>query len=309
MTNFSLSPDGGTVGISGKGKFKVGGEIEHITPFYDLKKLTRVGVPIKSGGPGIISNGGNTAMYRDGLSKIVAHDIKTGKQTDAVEYNEKDYNKSFHAYSPDGTLLVTSDKTRLTFRPWPASGKPLEVDTKAPILALSQVFQQGTRVATILGEGTGAVIRVWDTKTGQAVDELPLNRPPQTGGFAAERLLVAEDGKTTIVVKPGGGEEIWDLSSKKKSSWAVPTATTVQPVSGGLMSYKQLELKIEGTATQTNEMIAVADAQTGDIVQKLALPKEIKSTLNLYYASSADGKRFVAVCDDTHRIYIWDLPK
>jgi WD40 repeat protein len=306
VTGFSLSPDGSTAGIAGKGKLKVGAPVDHITPFYDLNKLAKVGVPIKSNGPGTISNGGNTAVYRDIDYKVIAYDIKTGKETVAAELTRG----SHYALSPDGKLLVTADKMKLVFRSWRAGGKPLEVDTKTPVLALSRVFQQGTRVAALHGDRTGAVVRVWDVKTGQAVDEMPLNRPPLTRGIVAESLLVAEDGKATIVSKEAdGGSEIWDLSTKKKSSWPVPFAKTVYPVAGGRVSYLNTELKIEGTSSQSFEMIAVVDAQTGAMVHKLQLPQEVKRTLNFYYAPSADGNRFAAVCGDTHRIYVWDVSK
>lgn len=183
---FGLSRDGGTAGLAGRGKFKDGGELEHISAFYDLSSGKRVGVPIKLDGPGTISNGGKTAAYSDG-SKVFVHDITMGQQTEAAQVSKP---SGFFAYAPDGKLLVTAYKTKLTFRPWP-SGEPLEVDAKTPVLALSRVFLQGTRVAAIHDDAKAAVVRVWDVKTGKPVDEVPLNRPKLDARSSNELLLVA----------------------------------------------------------------------------------------------------------------------
>ncbi|HEX4611904.1 MAG TPA: WD40 repeat domain-containing protein, partial [Urbifossiella sp.] len=305
LSQFTLSPDGGTVGLAGMGRKAGGEESEHLSVFYDLTTGKRVGVPIVLYGPGAISTGGKTTVYSEG-SKIFDRDIATGKQSEAAEVVSGHFSSS-----PDGKLLVTATKSKLAFRPLPPGDAPApEAEAGSPVHGLSPVFLQGTRIAAVQYDAGDVVVRVWDVKTGRPVDEVPLNRPKREGAFAREQVLVAEDGKAMITETEQGGRVVWDLSAKKRIGWTSSKMfTTLKPATGGRMFYQEAKAEFAGGTATVKYFVVVADLRTGNVVYKLQYPAGVDSLISVSAESSLDGKRFVALCSQTRRIYVWDLPR
>ncbi|WP_439625968.1 WD40 repeat domain-containing protein [Gemmata sp.] len=298
----SLSPDGGTLGLAGRARPAGGAELEHLSVFFDLSTGKRTGVPIKLDGPGAIASGGKATAYADG-SKVVVHELATGAATEAAQISSTEGRFSF---APDGRLLVTASKTKLAFLPWPADGsRPLEVETPAPVLGLSRVYLQGTRVAAVHGDAGEAVLRVWDAKTGKPLETVPLGRPK----LARDPVQVAEDGRAMIVTGPSGREALWDLGEKRQAEWAgAKLRTGLTPLAGGRVLYTEAEVKVTGGQVASAMVVVVADLRTGEAVHKLAIPPGVESFVSIYVAASLDGRRVVLVSDDSHMAYIWDLP-
>lgn len=303
ILNFSLSPDGSVVGLAGVGVKQPGGKEEHLSVFYDLSTGKRVGVPIDLNGPGVISNGAKSTAFTD-FGELFVRDISTGEQT-AIGKDLKEF-----AFSPDGKVVVTAVGPKVSFRPWPAtSGEPKEVTSESPVIGLSNVFQQGTRVATVHNDAKGVLVRVWDVRAGKATEDVPLGRPKINGSDTRHRLAVADDGRAMVVTNEQGAREVWDLAGKKKLDWTGKHfATSFQPVTGGLICFLKSEIKVNGGQVSNSMFVSVVNLQTGDVVHKLEFPGGVESHTGSHLGVSADGKRFVSWSDDTKKLYVWDLP-
>lgn len=314
VLDWSLSPDGGTIGLAGRRKQADGSPGDHVSTFYDATTGRPVGVPIDVFGPGMMSRGGKTAAYgevtnsrvRTSADPFVVHvrDIITGQEFDGDRADTADH----FALSPDGKLLVVAVGSKLRFLALP-SRLPVapDADLGSPVAALSGVFQNGTRVVALLDTAGGVVARVWDVKANRAADEFPLGRPKLKTAHPSEWVLVAEDGKAMVV----DGEEhadVWDLTTKTRPAWArIMVSHNVLPVPGGRVSY--IDQVADGHPSAGNSFVAVADLATGRAVHQLLYPEPDVLDLWMRAEVSTDGTRFVSLIDPTHRIYVWDVPK
>lgn len=295
-----LSPDGGTVGIRGS----AGADDDERSMYYDLSTGRQIGVTGSRHGPGLLSAGGKTAAVEEwGEPRLLMRDVLTGKEAEVGR------GLSAYTYSPDGHLLVTARGSTLTFRPWPTTaGAVREVDAGSPVLALSQVFLAGRRVAATQADESGVVVRVWDVAAGRSVAAHALNRPRDHPAFNQERLRVAEDGKAMVIRARNRTDEIWDLSVGKPVGWAPSPLESYHPVTGGRVCYTGFG----GAALAPVDIasfIAVADLRTGNVVYRLRLPPGVEGPV-VVYDSARDGKRFVGMAGILTQpvLYVWELP-
>lgn len=302
ILNFSLSPDGSVVGLAGVGPKQPGGKEEHLSVFYDLSNGNRVGMPIELNGPGVLSDGGRSTAFTD-FGELFVRNISTGEQA-SLGKEIKQY-----AFSPDGKLVVTAVGPKLSFRPWPATGEPKEVTPESPVIGLSNVFQQGTRVATVHNDAKGVVLRVWDVKAGVPTEEVSLGRPKIAAKETRHRLAIADDGRAMVVTTEQGAHEVWDLPGKKKLGWTGNhLATSFLPVTGGLVCFITTQIKIDGGQVSRSMFVSVVNLQSGDAVHRLEFPSGVESFTGSQLGVAADGKRYVSWSDDTKKLYVWDLP-
>lgn len=305
LTGFGLSPDGGTVGVNGKGKTEAG-TVDSLAAFYDLGTGKRVGPPMVLSGPGAMSAGAKTTAFFDFQigqdSDIVVREVATGKQQ-VVAHIENGL--EFFRYSPDGTLIVTGRKAGLGFWNSPAGTPkfPLVVPPGGPIRSLSLIYKDGTRIATL---HDGGKIAVWDLTTGKPADELDLKRP--LGEYAY--LDIAPDGKTMIVNDGKGEQAVWDLEAKKRLVWAdPPKLTTLRAMTGRRVAYPTDETRYDvEKGKQAKYFVAVADADTGRVRYRCIVPGQTDFEPWRELVPSHDGKRVVSMSQEKRLLYVWDLP-
>ena len=157
QTTLAVSPDGRTVGVYGTpGKSREDG-----TTYFDLAAGKPVGKPWPApGGPGRLRAGGKTAVYlgfvvvetdgkRDTQDQIMIHTIGTGKDAPVpnTQLNLRDGHK--YAVTPDGRVVVLFRGLKLA-GVHTADGSPAfpPAESPGPALAVSDVFADGTRVAS-----------------------------------------------------------------------------------------------------------------------------------------------------------------
>lgn len=311
LTGFGLSPDGGTAGVNGKGPPDGATGSDFLAVFYDLGTGKRVGPPMVLSGPGAMSDKAKTTAYFDLQfgkdSDIVVREVATGKQQ-VVAHIENGLEP--YAYSPDGTLIVTGRKAGLGFWNSPAGTAkfPLVVPPAGPIRGMSRIYKDGTRIATL---HDGGKVAVWDLTTGKPAGEVDLNR--KLGQYAY--LDVAPDGKTMVVDDGNGDQAVWDLEAKKRLTWAdPPKLARLRPMTGRRVAYLADESKFDRPASDPNAkwvskyFVAVADADTGRVRQRLIFPGQTQFEAWREVASSHDGKRVVSMSLEKRLLYVWDLP-
>ena len=310
-TGFGLSPDGGTVGVPGKGKWPEGAE-EHLTVFYDLATGKRVGPPMVLSGPGAMSDKARTTAFFDFQigkdSDIVVREVATGKQQVVAHILN---GLEHYDYSPDGKLIVTGRKAGLGFwnAPDGTAKFPLVAPSGGPILAMSRIYKNGTRVATL---HDGVKIAIWDLTTGKLADELSLNRAK----VADERVEIAPDGQIMIVYDEKNEYAVWDLEAKKRLVWEnPPKLSRLRPMTGRRVAWTDSESKFippigqPGSEWVSKYFVAVADADTGRVRQRLMFPGQKEFEAWREVATSHDGKRAVSLSLEKRLLYVWDLPE
>ena len=112
-----------------------------------------------------------------------------------------------------------------------------------------------------------------------------------------------------VVRTEKGTDTVWDLSAKKRMTWAdAKYLTPFRPVTGGRVWSRDFRIKVEGGKAVATQYIVVADLQTGNEVHRLQYPAEVDSQINTSVDAARDGKRFVSVSSDNRMVYVWDLP-
>ncbi|HYH66086.1 MAG TPA: hypothetical protein VD866_15435, partial [Urbifossiella sp.] len=311
-SRFSLSPDGGTVGVFGIGPKDDSRGLFTVSAFYDVTTGRRVGVPIHLDGPGTIATGGKTTAYEK-ASVVYVRDIATGQQTEATKVGRL---TGAFSFAPDGRMLVSAVESSLTFQPWPAGDAPApQADAGSWVYGLSQVFQGGTRVAAVQYDDDDVVVRVWDVKAGQAVKTVPLKRPRTASGNRSEPVLVAEDGRTMVARTETGAQTVWDLSTGGRMTWwdipsSRPPSTPVKPMIGSRILYPVKALKgLPSGGERDFRFVAVADLFAGGIFHFLEYPPEVVDLTGVVVECTPDGRRVASLCPTTRKVYVWDVPK
>lgn len=311
LTKFSLSADGGTVGVFGLGKKADGTGPYPMSAFYDVDTGKRGDVPLLLDGPGTIAAGGKTTAY-DTSFDLFVHDIATGKKTEAAKIGRA---TGVYSFAPSGKLLVTAQKSKLRFQPWPAGTPAPEVDAGSPVYGLSQVFQGGTRVAAVQYDADDVVARVWDVTAGKAVKTVPLKRPRMKSDHPSEPVRVAEDGKSMVVRTEKGRETVWDLSIGERMKWwdipsSRPPSTVVKPMVGSRILFaQQAQKSLPSGGSRDFRHVAVADLFSGGIFHFLEYPPEVEDLTLVLVECTPDGRRVASLCPATRKVYVWDVPK
>jgi hypothetical protein len=235
----------------------------------------------------------------------VVRETATGKQSVVARVKN---GLELFALSSDGKLVVTARKSDLGFFRVP-DGKAAfpGVSTSDPIRALSDLFLDDTRIATLHENG---VVRVWDLTAGKEADVLGTKSDKK--GW--NELHVTGDGVAMTVSNNNTGDRMmWDLKAKKQMPWEQKSKYSYappryRPMSGGLVYFagSEFPVKLKDGEAGRISCVALTDLATGAVTGRLLVPEDPGVWEQVRV--SKDGKRVVMLNTDRARVYVWDVP-
>ena len=308
----SLSPDGKYLGVNATEKGQDILRDGTSSYYFDVATGKRMGMPLRMHGPGQIAAGGKSAVYMDNQliedSPLMRWDIAGGKSSPLGTVKIGWRNK--YAVTPDGKLMVGGGTAGVAFQKLPGGAEAFPpAKTADPVLALSETFLGGTRVATVHDKG---LVRVWDLTTGKEREADALDTK-WTGTKPPDDLAVAEDGVAMTIADGYGGRKVCDLAAKKVMGWEqtsrlAVTTPSYRPMAGGFLYFdgRDYGAKLKGRASGSLTVVAVIDLATGKQVRRLIVPEDAGVWTRVL--ASADGRRVVLLAVEKARVHVWDIP-
>lgn len=172
---------------------------------------------------------------------------------------------------------------------------PSEVATDAAALAISKVYAEESRVATVHEGGRNFI---WYLTTRKKIDTVDLGRKTAQ----EEEIRIAGDGRAMLVKNDKDAMVVWDLNTKKPCVWSKNEyRSEFQPISGGLVIYNDTCYQ----STPLRKSIVVAEMDTGKIRERLLLPADPRQVW-YFTRVSDDGKRIACLSADTDTVYCWE---
>jgi WD40 repeat protein/serine/threonine protein kinase/tetratricopeptide (TPR) repeat protein len=206
------------------------------------------------------------------------------------------------AFSPDCTRVLTSSdgsKARVCDA---ATGKILlELNEQSLLMTCAAFSPDGTRIATASEGGLGAVVRVWDARTGESVCHWRAHR--------LTRLTFSPDGARLLTSGFGGAVKVWDAK----------TGTILLDAKGLMSMGSSVAFSPDGTrlvAGREDGTARVIDSRTGESMLVLrGRPRVWQMFMSPPYgvlsvAFSPDGTRIVTAGTSdgsyTGEASVWD---